>query len=151
MSSDASRPAGPAFDWSAWLRALGSRVRRVRQSLGLSQETLGRLAGCSQGAISRLEQGVARHTPMLVVARVERALRSELERLAGDDLGADERQLLERGILSDPIPIYDAAAAAAGADPLLVRVLTAWRSLPPERRPAFIIALRSAAEALRTG
>lgn len=149
MSPDMHRPDDLAFDWSGWLRRLGSRVRRVRQSLGLSQETLGRLAGCSQGAISRLEQGVARHTPMLVVARVERALRAEVERLAGPDLGEDERQLLERGILTDPIPLVDSHTPGIAADPLLVRVLTAWRSLPSARRPAFIIALRSAAEALR--
>ena len=41
--------------WVEWMRALGRRARHVREFLGLTQDELGRMAGVSQGAISRLE------------------------------------------------------------------------------------------------
>jgi len=46
-----------AVDWREWMRGLGRQLRRVREFLGLSQDQVARLAGVSQGAVSRLEAG----------------------------------------------------------------------------------------------
>src|SRR2546422_5488972 len=46
-----------AVDWREWMRGLGRPLRRVREFLGLSQDQVARLAGGSQGAVSRLEAG----------------------------------------------------------------------------------------------
>jgi len=51
----------------AWARR---QLRRVREFLGLSQDQVARLAGVSQGAVSRLEAGRGLATPMVVVLKV---------------------------------------------------------------------------------
>ena len=47
----------PNAQWKEWMRAFGRQERRIREFLGLSQEQIARLAGVSQGAVSRLEAG----------------------------------------------------------------------------------------------
>ncbi len=44
-----------------------AHARRVREFLGLSQVQLARLAGISQGGVSRFESGRGLSTPLLVV------------------------------------------------------------------------------------
>ena len=77
-------------DWKQWMRALGHQVRRLREFVALSQEQLARLAGVSQGAVSRLEGGRGLAAPMLVVLKVHlvlvRALRALDPRLLSDEL-----------------------------------------------------------------
>src|SRR5213593_3817122 len=63
-----------AVDWREWMRGLGRQLRRVREFLGLSQDQVARLAGVSQGAVSRLEAGRGLATPMVVVLKVHRVL-----------------------------------------------------------------------------
>src|SRR5437867_6811998 len=67
-----------AVDWAVSMRGLGRKLRRVREFLGLSQDQVARLAGVSQGAVSRLEAGRGLATPMLVVLRVQLVLVSAL-------------------------------------------------------------------------
>ncbi len=71
-------PPSPAIDWQDWMRRFGEQHRRVRTFLGLSQDELARLAGVSQGAVSRLEAGRGLSTPWVVVLKInvvfERAL-----------------------------------------------------------------------------
>src|SRR6476646_4506232 len=69
------------IDWRAWMLAFGRQERRVREFLGFSQEQLARLAGVSQGAVSRLEAGRGLATPMLVVLKVHAVLARALARL----------------------------------------------------------------------
>src|SRR5215470_3326809 len=61
-------------DWPRWMRGLGRHTRRLREFLGLSQEQLARIAGVSQGAISRLEAGRGLATPLLVVMKINIAV-----------------------------------------------------------------------------
>src|SRR5439155_19909934 len=61
------RKLGPVtIDWAQWIRELGSRIRHVREFVGLSQEQLARLAGVSQLGVIRLEAGRGLATPLLV-------------------------------------------------------------------------------------
>src|SRR5262245_49212375 len=63
-------------EWGEWMRAFGRQERRVREFLGLSQDQLARLAGVSQGAVSRLEAGRGLATPLLVVMKINLVLRA---------------------------------------------------------------------------
>src|SRR4029077_11610448 len=62
------------IDWGRWMRGLGEQVLRARDLLGLSQDQLARIAGVSQGAVSRLEHGRGLATPLLVVSKIAAAL-----------------------------------------------------------------------------
>ena len=92
--------ATPQPDPNTWIRSLGASSRRLRIQAGLSQERLARSAGVSQGAVSRYEARSA-GTPMLVVMKVNAALRREI---AGGRLSAsmeESRRLMSielRGI-----------------------------------------------------
>ena len=61
--------SGAQLDWSSWIKGLGKQARRVREFLGLSQEQVARVAGVSQGAVSRFEGGRGLATPLLVVMK----------------------------------------------------------------------------------
>jgi transcriptional regulator with XRE-family HTH domain len=82
-------------DWPRWMRALGRHKRQVREFLGLSQEQLARLAGVSQGAISRLEAGRGLATPLLVVVKINAALEQVVSRLNPALLSDEARRLIE--------------------------------------------------------
>src|SRR5437867_10412256 len=66
--------ANDRADWPARMRDLGRELRRVREFLGLSQDQVARLAGVSQGAVSRLEAGRGLATPMVIVFKVHQVL-----------------------------------------------------------------------------
>lgn len=66
----------------AWMLDLGRHIRRTREFLGLTQTDLATLAGTSQAAVSRLEQGRAMGTPYLVVLAVQRSLCASLRQLS---------------------------------------------------------------------
>ena len=114
-------------DWAAWMRELGRHKRRVRELLGISQEQLARMAGVSQGAVSRLEAGRGLATPLLVVLKVDMVMREafagmdhellspETQRLVattnwyGPDAGGgtlDDLPLLKEAELEDLIKLY---------------------------------------------
>src|SRR5262249_33175010 len=67
-------PTGQDIDGGDWMRSLGRQIRRTREFLHLSQETLAATAGISQGAMSRLETGRGIGTPLVVVLRVQLVL-----------------------------------------------------------------------------
>ena len=69
-------------DWERWMVGMGLYTRRLRELVGLSQEQLARLAGVSQGAVSRLEMGRAVHTPLIVVMKVNAAMRVDPQFIA---------------------------------------------------------------------
>jgi transcriptional regulator with XRE-family HTH domain len=71
---------------------VGTRVRRLRERLGMTQEALASAAACSQNSISRLERGQGR-VDVEMLARVARALgvtEAQLWPGAGDDGPAPE-------------------------------------------------------------
>src|SRR5215468_2489125 len=84
-------------DWQRWMRDLGAQVLRIREFLGFSQEQLARLAGVSQGAISRLENGRGLATPLLVVLKTCGALRAALMHVDQEILSPEARQLVVAG------------------------------------------------------
>src|SRR5215831_12642259 len=88
--------------WVEWMRALGRRVRHVREFLGLTQDELGRAAGVSQGAISRLESGRGLATPLLVVVKIGGALQQSLAKVDRAMLSPDARRMIEEGFRLTP-------------------------------------------------
>jgi transcriptional regulator with XRE-family HTH domain len=97
------------LDWSAFIRELGRRHRRLREFVGLSQDQLARLAGVSQGAVSRLETGRGLATPLLIVMKIAAALVRELRGIDTDLLDRELREaadldaaLLGFGVASPP-------------------------------------------------
>jgi transcriptional regulator with XRE-family HTH domain len=85
--------APTSTDWAAWIRGLGRHVRRVREFLGLSQEQVARMAGVSQGAVSRLEAGRGLATPLLVVMKITAAMRRAVATIDPALLSDDARRL----------------------------------------------------------
>lgn len=138
-------------DWSQSMRDLGRSVRRTRELLGLTQEQLGRIAGVSQGAVSRLEMGVGLATPFLVVVKVQRALQRLLARIDPDLLSEDARRLLAE----DP-QLARSPEAVPGdfplfGDPGLEELVRTYQMLTPTRREQFLAVVRAAAIAFREG
>src|SRR5262245_38851212 len=82
-------------EWRQWMRDFGQRLRRTRDFLGLSQEEVARLAGVSQGAVSRLETAHGLATPLLVVLKVQQAIAHHLRKLDPALLNAELRRNLE--------------------------------------------------------
>src|SRR5215470_13347406 len=100
--------------WVEWMRALGRRARHVREFLGLTQDELGRMAGVSQGAISRLESGRGLATPLLVVVKIGGALQQALATVDQGLLSPEARRLVDEGVRLTP----PGAAATRGDSPL---------------------------------
>jgi transcriptional regulator with XRE-family HTH domain len=74
---------------------LGQNRRRLRELLGLSQEQLAKIAGVSQGAISRLEAGRGLATPLLVVMKINVALKHALRGLDSEIFSEEFRRLTD--------------------------------------------------------
>src|SRR5947208_7263965 len=133
-----------AVDWREWMRGLGRQLRRVREFLGLSQDQVARLAGVSQGAVSRLEAGRGLATPMMVVLKVHRVLTRALH--AFDPAIPDDEVRAMLGLESLITP-----PTAGGSDaPLpstrhadLELVLHRYRPLPEPQRPSLAAAVRA--------
>src|SRR5512145_1267340 len=82
-------------EWKSWMRAFGRQERRIREFLGLSQEQVARLAGVSQGAVSRLEAGRGLATPLLVVLKINLAVSKALGALDPGLLNDELRRALQ--------------------------------------------------------
>jgi transcriptional regulator with XRE-family HTH domain len=136
-------------DWSAWMRRLGLHVRRVREFVGLSQEELARLAGVSQGAVSRIESGKQLGTPLLVAVKVESALIAALRTLNPDILSDELRSMAEAEQVSFPVHGGSTSPLALTRDPGLDELLDAYRALPDRQREALRAIVRNLAAALR--
>src|SRR5881628_3669407 len=93
-----------AVDWREWMRGLGRQLRRVREFLGLSQDQVARLAGVSQGAVSRLEAGRGLATPMLIVLKVHLVLARALDQLDPALIDDQMRESLALGGLVSSAP-----------------------------------------------
>src|SRR4249919_1771446 len=94
-----SRTEAPnGIDWGRWMRGLGEQVLRAREFLGLSQDQLARIAGVSQGAVSRLEHGRGLATPLLVVSKISAALRTALSQVDPELLSQEARRIVQQGM-----------------------------------------------------
>ena len=142
-----ARPAGP-IDWARWMHELGARVRRVREFVGLSQEQLARLAGVSQGAVSRLEAGRGLATPLLVLMKINlpliRALRAQDPSVLNDEL----RQMLDStNSVSPPVDDRDCDVSLT-SDPRLEELIRIYRGLPERQRRTILSVVRATAASL---
>src|SRR5262245_56829250 len=83
------------------IRDLGRWTRSVRELLGFSQDKLAKLAGVSQGAISRVEAGKGIATPMVTFWKINQVFTKFLSQL--DPLAPDAKDMLDRArFLSRP-------------------------------------------------
>lgn len=147
------RASGADAGWRRWMGEFGQHVRRVREFVGLSQADLARRAGVSQGAVSRFEAGRGLKTPYVVIVRINLALAAILRALDPATLTDDIRRFIKHVELMGP-PHEPGGPPSSGVDlgeltaerelELLVRL---YRSLPEERRRAFVAAMRTLASA----
>src|SRR5262245_28342810 len=129
------------------MRNLGAQVLRVREFLGLSQEQLARVAGVSQGAISRLENGRGLATPLLVVMKTCSALRAALGQVDQGILSPEARQLVQTGAhLPGEEAIYPNFAPTH--DPGVEELLRLYHGLSHRQREQLLAVLRAMATAL---
>jgi len=128
------------------MRDLGRQFRRVREFLGLSQDQVARLAGVSQGAVSRLEAGRGLATPMLIVLKVHLVLARALGQLDPAVLDDQMRESLGLGGLMsfvdrhEPLPITK--------DPELEEIVQLYHSLPERQRRTLVAVVRATAGSL---
>ena len=129
------------------MRDLGAQVLRIREFLGFSQEQLARLAGVSQGAISRLENGRGLATPLLVVLKTYSALRTALTHVDQEILSPEARQLMVVGahILGEGV-VYPSFAPTH--DPGVEELLRLYNGLSQRQRDQLLAVLRAMAAAL---
>jgi len=138
--------SGAQLDWSGWIKGLGKQARRVREFLGLSQEQVARVAGVSQGAVSRFEGGRGLATPLLVVMKVNAALRKAVSSMDSDMLSDDARNLL---LLNERMPGWnESAPPAITKDPDLEELVRLYRDLPERQRQRLLTVVRATAAAL---
>jgi transcriptional regulator with XRE-family HTH domain len=134
--------------WYEWMRALGDSTRKLRTLLGLTQEQLGRLAGVSQGAVSRLEGGRGVSTPLIVVVRIQQAFQQSLAQIDPTQVtpelqaSAAEGRLGELGCGSDfrDVPVLH--------EPRLADYMSLWHRVHPARRDTFLAVVRATAAAM---
>jgi transcriptional regulator with XRE-family HTH domain len=138
---------GGALDWTGWIKALGKQARRVREFLGASQEQVARMAGVSQGAVSRFEGGRGLATPLLVVMKVNAALRRAVASLNPELLSADARRLV---VLDELMPGREdeSDALAVARDPDLEELVRIFHDVPERQRQRLLAVMRAAAGAL---
>jgi transcriptional regulator with XRE-family HTH domain len=134
------------LDWVTWIKSLGRQARRVREFLGLSQDQVARVAGVSQGAVSRFEGGRGLATPLLVVMKVNAALRSAVSAMTPDALSVDGRRLLD---LEEPTPGKEEGEEPPIArDPELEEMVRLFHDVPERQRQRLLAVMRAAANAL---
>ncbi len=138
-------------DWAAWIRGLGRQVRRNREFLGLSQEQVAKLSGVSQGAVSRLEGGRGLATPLLVVMKVNAAMRTALSRIDPQLLSEDARRMLDndpRFAVEKPNGDSGFAPIPLLQDPALEDLIRMYRELPERHRQKLLSVVRATVSAL---
>ena len=121
----------------------------MREFLGMSQEQLARLAGVSQGAVSRLEAGRGLATPMLVVLKINLAMRRALRDVDPALLNDDLRRVLEiEERLSPRVGDVGIDALPVTKDPGLEELIRLYRGLSERQRATFLSVVKAAADAL---
>jgi transcriptional regulator with XRE-family HTH domain len=134
--------------WYEWMRGLGASARRLRTLLGLTQEQLGRLAGVSQGAVSRLEAGRGISTPLMVVVRVQQAFQQCIAQIDPQQLPPDAQTVLQGERLGDLGPLDDFRELPLLQEPHLAAYMELWHRVHPGRRKTFLAVVRAAADAM---
>ena len=139
-----------SVDWPRWMRGLGRHTRRMREFLGLSQEQLARGAGVSQGAVSRLESGRGLlATPLLVLLKINLALKREMEKIDPELLSDEARTLRNMDDrIAPPAEGGGFRGVAVMKDPSLEQLILTYRSVPERQRERLLAVLEAVAKAL---
>ena len=137
----------PNQDWREWMRGLGRQARRIREFLGLSQEQIARLAGVSQGAVSRLEGGRGLATPLLVVVKLNVAMRRALSAYDPELLSDEARQILNHNDHLIP-ESHRFAEYPMASDAGIEELVHLYRGLPERQRDKLLGVVRATATAL---
>jgi transcriptional regulator with XRE-family HTH domain len=138
-------------EWRRWMQDLGRRLRRAREFLGLSQEQVARLAGVSQGAVSRLETARGLATPLLVAVKVQLAVTGALRGLDPATLSPEVRRALEvQEALSLPLEEVALGPQAITRDTQIEDLIRIYRKVPERHRPMLLRLLEAVAAALKT-
>ncbi|MFN8545104.1 MAG: helix-turn-helix transcriptional regulator [Candidatus Binatia bacterium] len=138
-------------EWRQWMRNFGQQLRRAREFLGMTQEQIARLAGVSQGAVSRLETARGLATPLLVVLKVQRAVAEQLRRLDPAILSPELRGTLDlQTALVPPLGAGTGRPAITSEHDVetLVRI---YREASSRHRPLLLSILQAAVEGLKVG
>ena len=136
--------------WHQWMRDLGQKLRRLREVVGLSQDQVARLAGVSQGAVSRLEIARGLATPLLIVMKINLAIADELRKLDQAILDADLRGSLDiQDALSSPERALRPEALQLFSDPNFTTLVRLYRDTPERRREGFLAIMSAVAAGLR--
>lgn len=141
----ATQSTSNGIDWARWMRELGAQVLRVREFLGLSQDQLSRLAGVSQGAVSRLENGRGMATPLLVVTKICGALRDALAHMDPTLLSAEAQRIITSGL---SLPDARRPFPSPAQDPGVEELLRVYHRLTERQRHQLLAVLRATATAL---
>ncbi len=130
--------------WLPWIRDVGVQIRRVREFVGLSQEALANLAGVSQGAVSRLENGRGLATPLVGVVKIHVALTQRLRAIETGVLNDGIRRAVEaEHLISPPVAGLGYEALPVTTDPLLEEIVRGYRGLSPDRRQHLVTVFRA--------
>ena len=143
-----TEPTANGIDWASWMRGLGEQVARIREVLGLSQDQLARLAGVSQGSVSRLENGRGVSTPLVVVTKICSALRIGLSHLDPALLSREAREIVQSGMrLPDP---REGAMMGLSptSDPGIAELLRVYNRLGERQRRQLLTVIHATAAAL---
>ncbi len=135
-------------DWSGWMHDLGRRIRRVREFLGLSQDQVARMAGVSQGAVSRLEAGRGLATPMLVVLKVHVGLTRALAQLDAGLIDDQLRDSLDLGSLVRLGAADKNGDVPITKDPELEEIVELYHALTGRQRRTLVAVVRATARSL---
>src|SRR5262245_8943570 len=135
-------------NWREWMQGLGRQARRVREFLGLSQEQIARLAGVSQGAVSRLEGGRGLATPLLVVVKLNLAMRQALASYEPEMLSPEVRRVLETDFHIPETAQGRFVEYPLAKDPAVEELVRLYRGLPERQREKLLAVVRATASAL---
>ena len=145
-----NRETPATADWKRWMIGLGHNRRRLRELLGLSQEQLAKIAGVSQGAISRLEAGRGLATPLVVVMKINVALKHALRGLDGDILSDEFRHLIDIDERIEPVPNGGFKDVDFLKDRDLEELIRTYQDLPDGQRRTLLSVIRAVSSALRS-
>lgn len=134
VTSDFSK----AKDWAGWMRGMGRYTRRLRALVGLSQEQLARRAGVSQGAVSRLEAGRAVNAPLVVVMKINAAMREALQKLPPRVLSAESQQIMQVPARGIPSMSAEFDAQRITDEPPLEELVQLYWRVPARLRPRIV-------------
>lgn len=141
-------------DWEGQLiRDLGRWTRRVRGFLGYSQDKLAKLADVSQGAVSRVEAGRGKATPLLTFTKINQVFAQALAEIDPSMLTDEARAMLERArYLARPVPTMaeprPQQPSVMLVDPVLSRLISTYQTLPERERRGFLSVLDATASSL---